>query len=228
MIRRSILSCAVVIAALLALAAPALAGGWAVVTLDTLPKEVHAGQPLHLGFVIRQHGKTLVNTDWDGHPLKPVLTARKKTTTSGSQGGNLVMVAAPSSSEGKGEETIRAEARQEGAKGHFVVDVTFPSDGTWEWEISAPPFAIQRLPNGDDGSTALFAPLTVLPAAAAPAAQAAAPEAAPSQAEPNVLGLSPVALRWGGALLLLAALGVILAGQLRKGSAGGRRGTQVG
>jgi len=91
MIRRSILSCAVVVAALLALAAPALAGGWAVITLDSLPKEVRAGQPLHLGFVIRQHGRTPVNTDWDGHALKPVLTARKTTTTSGSQGGNLVM-----------------------------------------------------------------------------------------------------------------------------------------
>ena len=38
MVRRSIFAFVVVVLAMLALAAPALAGGWAVVTLDSLPR----------------------------------------------------------------------------------------------------------------------------------------------------------------------------------------------
>src|SRR5262249_47251261 len=137
--------------ALLALAAPALAGGWAVITLDSLPRDVRTGQSLHIGFVIRQHGRDPVNTDWNGHALRPTLTGHKQPDASG----------VANAADG---ETIPAEARQEGPVGHFVVDWVFPSAGTWAWEISAPPFTIQ----GDrQGDSAVFAPLTVLPASAA-------------------------------------------------------------
>ena len=44
MARRSIFAFVVVVLAMLALAAPALAGGWAMVTLDLLPREVRAGE----------------------------------------------------------------------------------------------------------------------------------------------------------------------------------------
>jgi hypothetical protein len=219
MVRRSIFSIAIVIAIMLALAAPALAGGWAVITLDSLPKEVRAGQTQRIGFVIRQHGKELVNTDWDGRALKPVLTAHKKTASR--TDGTLVMVAAPQS---KGGDEVRVEARQEGAKGHFVADVVFPSAGTWEWQISAPPFYIQNTAAGGEGNAAIFEPLTVLPAtapAAAPA-QSAAPEPAAQPPEPTILGLSPAVLRWGGALLLLVAVMAALASQR---GVKGRRGT---
>ena len=45
-----------VLLALLFVVPSALAGGWAVVTLDQLPAEVRQGQSLRLGFMVRQHG----------------------------------------------------------------------------------------------------------------------------------------------------------------------------
>jgi hypothetical protein len=216
MFRRSIFAFAVVVMAMLALAAPALAGGWAVVTLDSLPREVRAGQSFQLGFVIRQHGKTPTNKTLDNKPLKPVLTGRKQGTASRGNSGTLVFVSAPA----KGEDTIRVEARQEGAVGHYVADVTFPSDGVWEWQIEVPTYYVQNEVNGQNGNAAVFAPLTVLAPATAPAqAQAPAPApqpaaaAAPEPSETTFLGISPVALRWGGAILLLVAAGIALAAQ---------------
>jgi hypothetical protein len=209
---RSISSFVVALAAVLLLAAPALAGGWAVITLDSLPKEVRAGQSMHLGFVIRQHGQEPVNTDWEGRALKPVLTARKQVDTSGSRGGTLILAAAHSSAPAAAKgETIQAEARQEGAVGHFVVDVVFPSAGTWEWEIAAPPFTVQ---GNQEGDAAVFTPLAVLPAVGAPA-QSSAPAAAaqPAEAAPTFLGISLAALRWAGVVLLIIAAGIALAVQ---------------
>lgn len=55
---------------LLSLVPSALAGGWAVVTLDELPTEVRQGQSLPLGFMVRQHGKTATND------VQPYLEAR--------------------------------------------------------------------------------------------------------------------------------------------------------
>ncbi|MBK9715488.1 MAG: hypothetical protein IPO81_30025 [Kouleothrix sp.] len=175
MFRRSLFTLTLTLAALLALAAPALAGGWAIVTLDTLPREARAGETLHLGFMVRQHGKTPIND------VSPYLLATKQGTT----------------------QAVRADARQEGAVGHFVVDVSFPSDGVWEWEIAPEPFEGTKM-----------APLTVLPAAVAQQPAAPAPVAPPEPAAPvGILGLSVAALRWGGVALLLAALGLALATQ---------------
>src|SRR5438552_12328434 len=70
MARRSIFAFILATLAMLALAVPALAGGWAVLTLDSLPREVRAGTSIQLGFVVRQHGKTPTNKDLDGNPLK--------------------------------------------------------------------------------------------------------------------------------------------------------------
>lgn len=217
MFRRSIFVCTAVVVAMLALAAPALAGGWAVVTLDSLPRDVRAGQSYQIGFVVRQHGKTPTNSDLNGKPLKPVLTARKPAATSRG-GSGMLMIAGPASVVSKGEETIRVEARQEGAVGHYVADVTFPSDGVWEWQIEVPTYYVQNAPNGNEGSSAFFAPLTVQPAvvALAPAATAAS-----EPASSTLLGLSPATLRLGGAVLLLAALAIVLYSQ--RGLVGRRR-----
>lgn len=202
--QRSILAITLVMAALLLLAAPASAGGWAVITLDSLPREVRTGQTLRLGFSIRQHGRQLVNTDWEGHALKPVLTARKQAGITSAADGTTILAAAHSSASRAGsDETFQAEARQEGPTGHFVVDVTFPSAGTWAWEIAAPPFMIQ---GGRQGDAAVFAPLTVAPAMAAPGT---ALEETPT----TVFGINSAALRWGGAGLLIVAAGVALAAQ---------------
>jgi hypothetical protein len=173
--RRSICGLVIVMAAMLALAAPALAGGWAVVTLDWLPKEVRAGQALQLGFMVRQHGQTPINN------VEPYLSATNKETG----------------------DTIRINARQDGPVGHFVVDVAFPSAGTWEWEIVPAPF---------EGTK--FVPLTVLPALAKPAEQ---PAIGAQEATNPALAVTPIGepatLRWIGALLLIAAGGLALAGQ---------------
>lgn len=182
--------------AALALATPALAGGWAVVTLDALPREVHAGEQLQLGFVVRQHGTTPTNIDLEGKPLKPVLHAQRQDATGAAA---------------KSADSLRVEARQDGAAGHFVADVTFPSDGVWAWRLEVPTYYIQDGEGDMDDNVAIFAPLTVLPAAA---------PAQPAVATP-LLGASPAMLRWGAALLLLLAAGVAL--YARRGSFGRRR-----
>jgi hypothetical protein len=177
----------VVVCALLALAAPARAGGWAVITLDTIPQSVRAGQAFQVGFMIRQHGQTPVNQDWEGRTLSPTLQAKRQGTT----------------------QTVTFVARQAGAVGHFVVDITLPSEGIWEWSIAAPPFYLQTTGAGD-GQAASFEPLTVLPAASAPVA-APVPEQ-PAAVAP-VLGRR--ALGGAGALLLVLAAGLAWAARRR-------------
>jgi hypothetical protein len=195
MVRRSIFVFVMVMLGMLALVAPALAGGWAIVTLDLLPREVHAGASLQLGFMVRQHGKTPTNKDLDGNPLKPVLSAIKQGEAATTQS--------------KDAETISVEARPQGPTGHYVVDLVFPSAGSWAWQIALPTYYVQDSPSGQNA--AIFAPLTVLPAAAPAQATAPTPAAAPSAT--TWLGLSSAALRWAGLAALLAALVVGLYAQ---------------
>jgi hypothetical protein len=160
--RRSLLTIATLVG-LLVLVPAAMAGGWAVVTLDELPLEVRQGQSVLLGFMVRQHGTTATNA------VEPYLEARNVETG----------------------ETIRFAAQQDGPVGHFILEVTFPSAGSWEWSIVPAPFAGTEL-----------APLTVLPAViqqVEPApVQTAAPQPDPGRA----------IMRWAGLALLLAAAGV--------------------
>ena len=92
----------------LAFAIPVLAGGWAVITLDELPTDVRAGEPLTIGFTVRQHGITLMNG------LYPTVAATS------SQGDQFVVDAEP----GEGS-------------GHYMATLTFPKEGNWEWSIQA-------------------------------------------------------------------------------------------
>jgi hypothetical protein len=114
--RRLILMVAM-LGAFVCLTPAARAGGWANVTLDSLPTDVRAGQALSIGFMVRQHGITPVSKIGD-LTLKPYLLA----------------VHAASKTE------IRADARQSGEVGHFVVEVTFPKDGAWTFKIVPAPF----------------------------------------------------------------------------------------
>ena len=87
----------------------ALAGGWAVITLDELPGEVAANQPLEIGFMIRQHGVT---------PLEgqsPVITAKLA-------GSN---------------KSVSVLASEEGEAGHYAATLTLPLAGEWQWNIEA-------------------------------------------------------------------------------------------
>ena len=102
---------------LLALASAALAGGWAVVTLDAPPGEIHAGEPWTVGFTVLQHGQTPVHKLDANSPVEPLLVAEHGDR-------RLEIMATP------GEEV-----------GHFTAEVTFPVEGEWTWTILPNPLA---------------------------------------------------------------------------------------
>ena len=89
-------------------AIPAFAGGWAVISLDELPTNVVAGEPLTIGFTVLQHGKTPM----DG--LDPTVTASLY------KDSQFVVHAEP-----------------EGKTGHYTATLTFPQEGEWSWSIQA-------------------------------------------------------------------------------------------
>jgi len=87
---------------------PVFAGGWAVITLDTLPSGIIAGAPITIGFTVLQHGK-MPMTD-----LYPTVTAKLSES-----------------------ESFVAKAEAQGKPGHYVATLNFPKEGTWQWTISA-------------------------------------------------------------------------------------------
>ncbi|MEW6404652.1 MAG: hypothetical protein AB1649_22880, partial [Chloroflexota bacterium] len=89
---------------------PSFAGGWAVITLDELPGQVIAGQPLEIGFMVRQHGVTPM----DG--LEPIVHA---------------------SGPGTGKSSLNFTAAEQGQPGYYVATLTLPENGKWEWSIEA-------------------------------------------------------------------------------------------
>lgn len=107
MIRIGIVSLTICIGLLIA-ASSALAGGWAVVTLDALPTRVVAGEPLTVGFVVRQHG------------VRPM-------------GGLTPLVIAVHAGTG---EKVTAAASPSGEEGHYSATITFPGGGVWQWVVN--------------------------------------------------------------------------------------------
>jgi len=77
------------------------AGGWAVVTLDTLPESAVASIPLRLSFTVRQHGHTLM----DGLQPRVVAVADK--------------------------EQVAVVAQPAGDTGRYVATLTFPRPAAW-------------------------------------------------------------------------------------------------
>ncbi|MBM4434149.1 MAG: cytochrome c [Chloroflexi bacterium] len=102
--RTRILTLATALALTLALGAPALAGGWAATTLDTLPPEFRAQETYSIGHTIRQHGVTPVSVEkmTDGWP-------------SGTTG---ILITSPD-----GATTLRYRGVPTGATGHYVAQV---------------------------------------------------------------------------------------------------------
>jgi hypothetical protein len=96
------------------LTSSALAGGFAITTLDPLPHGMQAGQTYQIGYLIRQHGVT---------PIRD---------------------ATPSILISRGTERWTFAGRAEGAAGHYVSDVTFPADGDWLWEVDQSPFPMPQ------------------------------------------------------------------------------------
>ena len=92
----------------LAFSIPVLAGGWAVITLDSLPNDVVAGEPINVGFTVLQHGRTPMND------LEPTITA------------NLHK-----------DQSFVVKAEPDGKPGHYAATLTFPTEGEWRWSIQA-------------------------------------------------------------------------------------------
>ena len=136
----------------------ALAGGWATVTLDTLPKAVRAGESVRLGFMIRQHGDKPIS-DIGGEPLTPFLIATHS----------------------ESNEQLKVPGRQEGAQGHFVLDVSFPKTGAWTFKIIPAPFPDPT----EIGTNGAVIALDVLPPVASEPAGDAARPALPPLAVPQ-------------------------------------------
>ncbi len=151
------LALAAALAAALLLASTALAGGWATATLDPGTKGPHAGTLTTIGFIVLQHGQT------PNSSLAVVVHAAN--TTGGS---------------------VSTRATAQGAPGHYIATLTFPTDGAWTITWTS------ELAMGDSS-----APLTVLAAAAAPVS---APTPTPASA------IDTVAIVVVGVALALAAL----------------------
>jgi hypothetical protein len=162
--RAFLLKLVVAFALVLLFSGAAHAGGAAVVVLDEVPTGVQAGETLHLRFMVRQHGHDPVDEFPGVGPVRPYLEAR-----------NLAS-----------GETLRVDGyKQEGAEvGRFVLDVTFPTAGTWEWRIRPDPFELMNH----------FEPLTIQPATV----ENRTVEGIGATAS---LGMVRSGLRWGGIAL---------------------------
>jgi hypothetical protein len=111
---------AIWLAAVLAFAftIPVFAGGWAVITLDSLPRNVVAGEEFTVSFMVRQHGRTPMTG------LDPTITA--------------MLTAMPYK-----EDQFVVHAEPDGKPGHYSATLTFPKDGEWRWSIQA--FSMDQL-----------------------------------------------------------------------------------
>lgn len=92
----------------LVFAIPVLAGGWAIVTLDALPTTVVAGEPLNIGFMVLQHGRTPTSG------LTPTITFTLYK-----------------------ERQVVFKATEDGKLGHYTATVILPKEGEWNWSIHA-------------------------------------------------------------------------------------------
>lgn len=93
----------------LAFASPVLGGGWAVLTLDSLPGNLVAGETFTVSFKARQHGHTLLND------LSPRVVATHVET---------------------GKEVI-VDAQHGAADGQYLAVLKLPEAGVWRWKIHA-------------------------------------------------------------------------------------------
>ena len=117
MISRFRISLSLALLLAVAFAIPVFAGGWAVITLDELPTNVTAGDPLTIGFTVLQHGKTPMND------LDPILNVHLDKT-----------------------DAFMVHAKHDEKPGHYSATLTFPKAGEWEWSIQAFTMD-QRMPN---------------------------------------------------------------------------------
>lgn len=84
------------------------AGGWAVVTVDELPVSAVAGEPLTIGFMVRQHGISPTSG------LSPTITFTLPK-----------------------DEQFTVTAKEDEVTGHYSASVTLPKEGDWYWTVDA-------------------------------------------------------------------------------------------
>ena len=127
--RAAITLLGLVVVMLLTGAGSVTAGGWAVTTLDPIPRAPTAGGDIRVGFTVRQHG------------VRPV-----------SVGGVAISIARPG-----GADRRTFAATEDGPVGHYVAVVRFPASGAWSWQVQPGWFAAQELGTvrvGPAGATA--------------------------------------------------------------------------
>ena len=95
---------------------PALAGGWAVITLDRLPEGIKVNQAVEIGFMLRGHGVTPVTAEG--------LSVDARHPESGAE--------------------LSVPARSEGVEGHYLASLSFPQPGLWEWGIATGPYGFTQ------------------------------------------------------------------------------------
>ena len=105
---RRILIAVIAALSLLAFSIPALAKEGAVTKFDSLPTEWHAGQTYTLGYTIKMDG------------VEPYKADRTEIIA------NTI----------DGKATLVFPGIADGAPGHYVAKVTFPSVGTWQWKVT--------------------------------------------------------------------------------------------
>ena len=173
--RRALASFALGALAALTVTATAFAGGFAIANLDSTPSDPQPRKPIQIGFTLLQHGETPIN--W----ANVTLAATNRDTG----------------------ERVTAPARPQGKAGHYVVSVTFPSAGTWDWNLESADIQI----------TSSFPALKVGAIGGAPVAKDAgqakdpAPDAAANPAPAGSTG--PAVSReviLGGAAVVLAVI----------------------
>lgn len=155
----------VILVALLAVVPAALAGGWATVSFGEMPGEIRAGEPWSVELTVWQHGVTPVHDLGDDVPIEPTFVGTNAETG----------------------ERVEAVAWPVEEAGRFVLEVTLPSEGQWEWTIYPAPLA----------GEVQYKPLTVLPPLPAAAPESATPLAAAGAPWPVVLGIVALVIALG-------------------------------
>lgn len=112
MLRRRLCAVLAALSLTAAVVFPASAGGWATVEPDDLLGSVEAGQSIALGFTVLQHG------DKPYDEAEPVLTATHR----------------------ESGEVIEVTAVKDGGPGHYVAEITFPTEGDWVLSVAPFPF----------------------------------------------------------------------------------------
>jgi hypothetical protein len=97
------------------LTSSALAGGYAITTLDPVPHGMQAGQTYRIGYMIRQHGVSPVR---DATPTIIIIRVGERLSFAG---------------------------MADGAPGHYASDITFPTDGEWTWSVDQSPFPMPQM-----------------------------------------------------------------------------------